>query len=104
MNFAGISLSSPQDLSGDEAEVEESISSKMVEVDEEEEEEKLRGTSMMDEESLSSQGMSGAQVLESYNGLGVHDAEGHDEDNYEDDFEVRMIKLLLLQEKFFSML
>ena len=56
-----------------------------MEVDEEEEEEKQRVTSIMEEESLSLQDMSGIHPLESYNGL-VPDAVG--EDNYEDDFEV----------------
>ncbi|XP_063871440.1 cytoplasmic dynein 2 intermediate chain 1-like isoform X2 [Scylla paramamosain] len=83
---SGISLSSPQELSGDEVEMEESILSKMVEIDEEEEEDKQRGASMMDVESLSLQGMSGAQPPESHTGLPVSDA-GDDDDNYEDDFE-----------------
>ncbi|KAG7160194.1 WD repeat-containing protein 60-like [Homarus americanus] len=50
---SGISLSSPRDLSGDEVDIEESISSKMVEVDEVEEEEMNKYTAGMEDESLS---------------------------------------------------
>ena len=83
-------MSSPQELSGDEVDVEESISSKMVEIDEEEEEDKQRGAYMMEVESMS---MNGTDPPESYTGLPVSEAGGDDggDDNYEDDFEVMMI-------------
>lgn len=88
--YAGISLSSPQDLSGDDGEVEESISSKMVELDEEEEE-KRRQTAVMEDEALFLQGINGAEAHESYENQEIPGT--GDEDNYEDDFEVKITYL-----------
>lgn len=65
----------------------------MVELDEEEEEEKQRQTAAMEEESLSLQGISGAEAPESYETQEIHGT-GY-EDNYEDDFEVKLISLHL---------
>lgn len=70
--------------------MEESISSKMVELDEDEEEEKQRETAVMDDEAFSLQGMNGAEAQDLYNTQETNEPED-DDDNYEDDFEVGMI-------------
>lgn len=59
----------------------------MVELDEDDEEEKRRETAAMDEEAFF-QGMNGAAALDSYDTQENHDP--GDEDNYEDDFEVKI--------------
>ncbi|XP_071534076.1 uncharacterized protein [Panulirus ornatus] len=97
---SGISMSSPRDLSGDEVDVEESISSKMVEVDEVEEEEMQKGTAMIDDESLSLRDMGGEYSASQFQNVGVvstelpfdeveeeNDVEEEADYDYEEDFE-----------------
>lgn len=77
--------------------MEESISSKMVELDEEEEEEKQRETAVMDNESLPLQGTSGTEVHGSNETQGIsEDGADDDDDDYEDDFEVLVIPVLIM--------
>lgn len=64
----------------------------MVELDEEDEEEKQRETAAMGDASFPLQGMSGAAGYESYGNQETQD--GDNEDDYEDDFEVKLFKFV----------
>lgn len=102
-------MSSPRDLSGDEVDIEESISSKMVEVDEIEEEEMQKGTAVIDDESLSLRDMRGEYSISSqYHNVAAvsselpndevdeeNDVEEEADYDYEEDFEVSHLSLLM---------
>lgn len=107
-SFSGISLTSPRDLSGDEMEVEESISSKMVEVDDDDDggvgsDDMLPNggdtTLMEDDNGYSLTAMEQYSSSMNYEGSTLGGAEyptmqqGEDEDpdEYEEDFEVQSV-------------
>lgn len=109
LSFSGISLSSPRDLSGDEIEVEESISSKMVEVDEDDDDGGVGSDDMLpnggdttlmeDDNGYSLSAMeqySSSMNYESSTPGGaqyptMQQGEDEDPDDYEEDFEVQSV-------------
>lgn len=111
LSFSGISLSSPRDLSGDEMEVEESISSKMVEVDEDEDDRGVGSDDMLlnggdstlmeDDNGYSLSAMEQYTSSLKYDGstsrgaeypsMQQEEEEEDDPDDYEEDFEVQSV-------------